>query len=75
MDFLKSPEELAAIFKEKQIRADYCFFFAYIQPAPKDGGGIWSAADELVKVNGAYTLTKISNNRSKTNIANSPATS
>lgn len=75
MDFLKSPEELAAIFKEKQIKADYCFFFAYIQPAPKDGGGIWSAADELVKVNGAYSLTKISNNRSKTNIANSPATS
>lgn len=75
MDFLKSPEELAAIFKEKQIKADCCFFFAYIQPAPKDGGGIWSAADELVKVNGAYSLTKISNNRSKTNIANSPATS
>ncbi|KAL1884844.1 hypothetical protein Plec18167_001499 [Paecilomyces lecythidis] len=53
MDFLKSPEELAAQIKEKGIKSDYVFFFSYIQPAPKDGGGIWSAAEELVKVNTA----------------------
>lgn len=56
LDFLKSPEEIAAVFKEKQIKVDYSFFFSYIQPAPEEGGGIWSAAEELVKVNGMYSL-------------------
>lgn len=37
--------------KERELKADYVFFFAYIQPKPKDGGSIWSATDELVKVN------------------------
>lgn len=61
---MKSPEEIAAVFKEKQIKVDYSFFFSYIQPAPKEGGGIWSAAEELVKVNGMYNLIFL-NNRSK----------
>lgn len=31
--------------------ADHVFFFAYIQPTPKEGAGLWSNAEELVKVN------------------------
>ncbi|KAL4813662.1 hypothetical protein BDW67DRAFT_192712 [Aspergillus spinulosporus] len=50
MDFLQPPETLAAQLIERGVKADYVFFYAYIQPAPKDGGGIWSAAEELVKV-------------------------
>jgi hypothetical protein len=30
MDFLKPPEELAAIMRERGIKADYVFFYAYI---------------------------------------------
>lgn len=52
MDFLKSPEELAATFKEKKLKVDYAFFFSYIQSTPKEGAGIWSAAEDLVEVNG-----------------------
>lgn len=59
MDFLKSPKELAAIFEERKIKADHAFFFSYIQPAPKNGGGIWSAIDELVKVNSKHTIKKM----------------
>lgn len=51
MDFLKSPETLAAQMKEKGIKSDYVFFFSYIQPAAKEGGDLWSAAEELVKIN------------------------
>ncbi|KAF3483937.1 aldo-keto reductase family protein [Arthroderma uncinatum] len=54
LDFLNStPLELANVMKEQGVKADYVFFFSYVQPEPKDGGGIWSAADELVRVNTA----------------------
>ncbi|OJJ77977.1 hypothetical protein ASPBRDRAFT_253535 [Aspergillus brasiliensis CBS 101740] len=51
MDFLKSPDELATILQERKVHADYVFFFSYIQPAPQEGESIWSAAEELVKIN------------------------
>lgn len=51
MDLLQSPETLAAQMTERGMKADYAFFFAYIQPKPKEGGDIWSAADELVRIN------------------------
>ncbi|RAK98091.1 SDR family oxidoreductase [Aspergillus ibericus CBS 121593] len=51
IDFLKPPSEIAAQIKEKNIKADYVFFFAYTQPTPKEGGSIWSAIEELVKQN------------------------
>ncbi|OOF93312.1 hypothetical protein ASPCADRAFT_173036 [Aspergillus carbonarius ITEM 5010] len=51
MDFLHPPSELAAQMNEKNIKADHVFFFAYIQPTPKDGGSIWSFHEELVKLN------------------------
>ncbi|KAG9856018.1 hypothetical protein KCU98_g3200, partial [Aureobasidium melanogenum] len=53
MDLLSEPSEIARQLEEKSIKADYVFFFAYLQPKPKEGGSIWSAADELVKVNKA----------------------
>lgn len=51
MDLLQSPETLAAQMTERGMKAEYVFFFAYIQPKQKEGGGIWSAADDLVKIN------------------------
>lgn len=51
VDFLRSPEEIAEVFKAKGIQADYIFFFAYLQPPPKRGGSIWSEAEELCRVN------------------------
>ncbi|KAF9883242.1 hypothetical protein FE257_003836 [Aspergillus nanangensis] len=51
LDLLASPEDLAKQLEIRGIKADYVFFFAYIQPKPKDGGNIWSAAEDLVTVN------------------------
>ncbi|KAH8897997.1 hypothetical protein GQ53DRAFT_885061 [Thozetella sp. PMI_491] len=51
MDFLDAPEKIAENLMKQGVSADYVFFFAYIQPPPKDGGTIWSAAEELVRVN------------------------
>lgn len=54
MDLLSEPSDIARQLKEKSVKADYVFFFAYLQPKPKEGGSIWSAAEELVKVNSKY---------------------
>lgn len=51
LDFLKEPQEIAAVLKEHKVEADHVFFFSYIQPPPKEGKGIWSDAEELVRVN------------------------
>ena len=52
LDFLKDPKDIAAVLKEHGVVADHVFFFSYIQPPPKAGsGGIWSDANELVRVN------------------------
>lgn len=55
LDFLKPPEEIAAALKERGVtRADYVFFFAYVQPPPKEAGGaLWSDAAEMDRVNAA----------------------
>lgn len=54
MDLLQSPENIAAQMKERGMKADYVFFFAYIQPKPKEGEGIWSSVDELVRINSKF---------------------
>jgi hypothetical protein len=47
-DFLQKPEEIAGVLKEKGVRkVDYVFFFSYIQVPPKEGGGLWSDAEEV----------------------------
>ncbi|KXS97992.1 hypothetical protein AC578_8742 [Pseudocercospora eumusae] len=51
LDFLKDPQEIAGVLKEKNVEADHIFFFSYIQPTPKQGAGLWSNAEDLVKVN------------------------
>lgn len=51
-DFLKKPEEIANVLKDSGItKVDYVFFFSYIQVPPKPGGGLWSAAEEMARVN------------------------
>ncbi|KAJ8118577.1 hypothetical protein OPT61_g454 [Boeremia exigua] len=53
LDFLKEPEEIAKVLKEKGVKADYVFFYSYVQARPKDGGGLWSDAEEMCRVNTA----------------------
>lgn len=56
-DFLSStPQELAALFQEEGVKADYIFFTSYMQP-PSTGQGLWSNANELETVNGIYSLS------------------
>lgn len=51
LDFLKDPEEIAKKLKERKVTADHVFFFSYIQAEPKPGGGLWSDAEEMSRVN------------------------
>ena len=51
LDFLKKPEDIASTLKDKGVKADYVFFFSYIQVEPKAGGGLWSDAEEMCRVN------------------------
>ncbi|KAK4561702.1 hypothetical protein LTR86_004381 [Recurvomyces mirabilis] len=51
-DFLKEPKEIADILKGHGVSADHVFFFSYLQPPPKPGTqGLWSNAEEMVRVN------------------------
>ncbi|KAK5140780.1 hypothetical protein LTR32_006505 [Rachicladosporium monterosium] len=52
-DFLAKPEEIAAQFRDKGVKAEYIFFYSYAQPKPKPGAGAWSNAQELVDTNSA----------------------
>lgn len=54
VDLLQSPDQIAKQLKERGVHANYVFFFAYIQPTPKDDGGIWSDAEKLVRINSEY---------------------
>jgi hypothetical protein len=51
LDFLKDPQDIAAVLKEKGVKADYVFFYSYVQAQPKKGGGLWSDAEEMCSVN------------------------
>ena len=51
LDFLKTPSEIAEVLKSNGVKADYVFFYSYIQPPPVPGGALWSDADEMVRVN------------------------
>jgi hypothetical protein len=51
LDFLKDPKDIAAVLKERNVTADHVFFFSYVQPPPKPGKGLWSDAEEMVRVN------------------------
>ncbi|EXJ76531.1 uncharacterized protein A1O5_01039 [Cladophialophora psammophila CBS 110553] len=52
VDFLKKPEEIAAMLKSHGVdHVDHVFFFSYIQVEPKQGQGLWSDAEEMCRVN------------------------
>lgn len=55
LDFLQDKEEIAKVLKEKHVKADYIFFYSYVQAKPKEGGGLWSDAEEMVKVNRKFS--------------------
>lgn len=50
-DFLSSSEAIATVLREHDVKADYAFFFAYIQPPPKQGQSIWGNVEDLVSMN------------------------
>lgn len=52
LDFLEEPEAIAQVLKRQGVKADYVFFYSYVQAKPKEGGGLWSDAEEMCKVNG-----------------------
>jgi hypothetical protein len=54
LDFLQDSESIAKVLKEKDVKADYVFFYSYIQTKPKDGGGLWSDAEEMCRVNRTF---------------------
>src|SRR5689334_11046165 len=37
LDFLNEPDEIAQVLKEKGVKADYVFFYSYVQAKPKEG--------------------------------------
>lgn len=51
LDFLTSPKEIAKVLSEKGVKADYVFFYSYVQPPPAPGKGLWSDAHEMTRVN------------------------
>lgn len=51
LDFLTNPQTIAATLRAKNVTADHVFFFSYVQPPPKEGQGLWSNAEEMVRVN------------------------
>ncbi|KAH8683131.1 hypothetical protein BGZ60DRAFT_524471 [Tricladium varicosporioides] len=52
LDLLEDPKNTALILKDNEVDADVVFFFAYVQPEPKNNAPLWSNAEELCQVNG-----------------------
>jgi nucleoside-diphosphate-sugar epimerase len=50
-DLLENPEKVAEKMKLEGVKADYVFFFAYLQPAPPEGAPLWSNVEEMCEVN------------------------
>jgi hypothetical protein len=42
LDFLQDPKKIAKVLEEKRVKADYVFFYIYIQVKPKEGAGVRS---------------------------------
>ncbi|KFY76024.1 hypothetical protein V499_04141 [Pseudogymnoascus sp. VKM F-103] len=51
LDFLDTPQAIANVLRERGVKADYVFFFSYVQVDPEPGAPIWSNAQELCRVN------------------------
>ncbi|KAJ6104841.1 hypothetical protein N7523_011161 [Penicillium sp. IBT 18751x] len=52
VDFLQSPEEIASVLKAQHVKADYVFFFSYVQIDHQEGERPWSNAKKMCEVNG-----------------------
>lgn len=52
-DFLSTPEDIAKQLTDKNVTADYVFFYSYAQPKPEPGKPAWSNAQELADTNSA----------------------
>ncbi|OLL25438.1 hypothetical protein NEOLI_002936 [Neolecta irregularis DAH-3] len=52
IDLEMPVDEIATVLKQANVQADYVFYFAYKQPAPKPGSNPWSCARELAEING-----------------------
>ncbi|KAJ9603884.1 hypothetical protein H2200_011406 [Cladophialophora chaetospira] len=53
VDFLEDPKKIADAMTSGGVKADYIFFYSYLQPRPPPGAMVWSNSEELVKVNSA----------------------
>lgn len=52
VDFLDStPKEIAKVFKDKGVSADYIYFASYVQAPPLPGQGLWTDIDAMTKLN------------------------
>ncbi|KAH8803352.1 NAD dependent epimerase/dehydratase family protein-like protein [Xylogone sp. PMI_703] len=51
LDFLQDSEQIAAVLKEKNVRADYVFYFSYIHVQPKEGETRLQNTEEMCVVN------------------------
>jgi hypothetical protein len=52
VDFLDStPWQIAKVFKDHDVQADYAYFASYIQPPPLEGKGLWSDAEAMTSIN------------------------
>jgi hypothetical protein len=53
LDFLKTPEEIAKVLKERNIKPDYVFFFSYVLVVDDNGALQW-ADQRLVDKNSEF---------------------
>ena len=54
LDFLQSPEEIAKVLQERNIKPDYVFFFSYVLVTDENGGLQWGDM-RLVNKNSRYS--------------------
>lgn len=59
LDFLQDKEEIAKVLRDKGVKADYVFFYSYVQVKPKEGKGLWSDAEEMCRVNCMYDPIRV----------------
>ena len=52
-DLQAKPEAIAKLLQKANVRVDYIFFYAYLQPRPPPGARAWSNQQELLEVNAA----------------------
>jgi hypothetical protein len=54
----RTPQWLVSMGTGTDICSDYVFFFSYIQVEPKEGGALWSNAQQMADINGQYRILR-----------------